>query len=355
TSAIDGELTRIAAATARTAGVGQGLAVLLCGLAMWGALLFGVAAVHAGVLDGVLLAVVVLVPLAAFEIVSDLPLAAQTLHRARRAVARTLEVLDAPTPVVDPTNPLPVPRRPCGLEVRGLRARHRPDGPWVIDGLDLDLGPGRTVALVGRSGAGKSTLAEVLLRFLPYEQGSVRLGGVEIRDLCADEYRREVGLLTQDAHIFDATLEENLRLARRSATGSELRDALGRARLLDWIDTLPAGLATPAGPRGLQLSGGQRQRLAIARALLAGFPLLVVDEPGEHLDTATADALVADLLATTPEKAVLLITHRLAGLDAVDEVVVLEHGGVVQRGAHAELLRTAGPYARMWARETEGL
>ena len=144
-------------------------------------------------------------------------------------------------------------------------------------------------------------------------------------------------------------------MARRSATGSELRDALGRARLLDWIDTLPAGLATPAGPHGLQMSGGQRQRLAIARALLAGFPLLVVDEPGEHLDTATGDALVADLLATTPEKAVLLITHRLAGLDGVDEVVVLEDGGAVQRGAHAELLRTAGPYARMWAREVEGL
>src|SRR5256885_262841 len=152
----------------------------------------------------------------------------------------------------------------------------------------------------------------------------------------------------------------SIRLTRCRSHGARVDSRCGdcaraTGRMLAGTDTRRGGLATPAGPRGLQLSGGQRQRLAIARALLAGFPLLVVDEPGEHLDTATADALVADLLATTPEKAVLLITHRLAGLDGVDEVVVLEDGGAVQRGAHAELLRTAGPYARMWAREIEGL
>jgi len=354
TSAIDAQLTRVGCRAARTAGVGQGLATLLLGLAMWGALLVGVAAVHAGALDGVLLAVIALIPLAAFELVSDLPSATQTLARVRRAAARTLEVIDATPPIVDPTNPLAVPASARTLAVRGLRTRYDDGGPWVLDGLDLELVPGRTVAVVGASGAGKSTLADVLLRFLPYQGGSVRLGEVEISDLCGDDYRRLIGLVSQDAHIFDTTLEENLRLARRDATPEQLRAALHRAHLLDWTESLTAGLATPVGAHGARISGGQRQRLAVARALLADFPVLVVDEPGEHLDTATADALVAELLDATPEQAVLLITHRLAGLDAVDEVIVLDGGRILERGTHAELLRIGDHYARMWAREGHG-
>jgi thiol reductant ABC exporter CydC subunit len=357
TSAVDAQLRRVACATARTAGIGQGLATLLCGLAMWGALVVGVTAVHTGVLDGVLLAVIALVPLAAFELVSDLPAASQTLQRVRRAAARTLEVINATPPIVEPADPLPLPLPRAGtgrtLRVRGLRTRYGERGPWVLDGLDLDLATGRTVAVVGRSGAGKSTLADVLLRFLPYQSGSVTLDGVEISDLSGDDYRRVVGLVSQDAHIFDTTLEENLRLARRDASPEELSAALSRARLLDWTDSLPDGLGTRVGTHGARISGGQRQRLAVARALLADFPLLVVDEPGEHLDTATADALTADLLSATPHQAVLLITHRLAGLHAVDEVIVLESGRALQRGTHAELLALGGPYARLWAREAQ--
>ncbi len=236
--------------------------------------------------------------------------------------------------------------------MRGLRARYGPDAPWVLDGLDLDLVAGRTVAIVGRSGAGKSTLADVLLRFLPYQGGSVTLDGVEISDCESDELRRVIGLISQDAHVFDTTLEENLRLAARGASEADLRSALSRASLLHWAESLPAGLQTHVGPQGASISGGQRQRLAVARALLADFPVLVVDEPAEHLDTATADALVADLLAVTPDRALLLITHKLTGLEAVDEVVVLEQGRAVERGTHAELLAAGGRYAGMWARET---
>ncbi len=157
--------------------------------------------------------------------------------------------------------------------------------------------------------------------------------------------------MSQDAYIFDTTLEENLRLARRDATREQLLDALDRARLLEWIAGLPAGLDTRVGTHGNEISGGQRQRLAFARALLADFPVLVVDEPGEHLDTPTADALVADLLDNRAPQATLLITHRLAGLRAVDEIIVLEHGGALERGSHDELLTLDGAYARMWARE----
>ena len=355
TSEIDARLTEVAGASARTAGVGQGLATLLSGLAMWGALVVGVVAVHEGTLDGVLLAVIALVPLAAFELVTDLPTATQTLQRVRRSATRTLEVIHARPPVDRARRSAAgsgrLPRRARGCEdcVPGMAMADR----GCSTASTSISSAGQTVALVGRSGAGKSTLADVLLRFLPYQAGSVALDGVEISDLDGDDYRRVVGLVSQDAHIFDTTLEENLRLARRDATAAELDAALRGARLLDWTQGLPDGLATRVGAEGALISGGQRQRVALARALLADFPVLVVDEPGEHLDTPTADALVADLLDTTDQRAVLLITHRLAGLEGVDEVIVLDGGRAVERGSHSELLARGGSYARMWARETE--
>ena len=176
----------------------------------------------------------------------------------------------------------------------------------------------------------------------------MRLAGVELADLPGEASRRVIGLVPQDAHIFDNTLEENLRLARREATVDQLRDALGKVRLLDWSERLPEGLGTELGERGARISGGQRQRLAIARALLADFPVLVLDEPGEHLDASAADAILADLLASTREKGVLLITHRLAELRELDEALVLDHGRVLERGTHAELLGLGGRYAALW-------
>jgi thiol reductant ABC exporter CydC subunit len=351
TLATDSLLTRIAGASARTAGIGQGLTSLCCGLAMWGALLVGVTAVHAGRLNGVLLAGLALIPLVSFELVTGLPTATQTLQRVRRCAARVFEVMDTPAPVSEPTHPLALPPPPHALRVRGLRFTYPGAARPALDGIDLDLRPGRRVAVVGASGAGKSTLAGVLLRFLPYDGGSVRLDGVEISDLDGDAARTVIGLVSQDAHVFDSTLEENLRLARRGASAEELRAALAAVRLLDWTEQLPAGLSTEVGERGARMSGGQRQRLAIARTLLADFPLIVLDEPGEHLDTQTADAIVADLLAIARETGTLLITHRLAGLEEVDEVLVLDRGRVLERGAHAELLALGGRYADLWRRE----
>jgi thiol reductant ABC exporter CydC subunit len=354
TLAADTALTDIAAASARTAGVGQGLTSLLCGLAMWGALVVGVAAVHAGHLDGVLLAGLALIPLVAFELVTGLPAATQTLARVRRCAARVFEVIDAPAPVAEPLHPASLAPPPHSLRVRGLRFSYPGAAGPALDGVDLDLAPGRRVAVVGPSGAGKSTLAGVLLRFLPYDAGSVALDGVEIARLDGDVCRTVVGLVSQDAHVFDSTLEENLRLARRDAGFEDLRAALAGARLLDWTEGLPAGLGTEVGERGARMSGGQRQRLALARALLADFPLLVLDEPGEHLDTATADALVQDLLSAKRETATLLITHRLAGLAQVDEVLLLDQGRVLERGSHAELLAADGRYASLWRQDVVG-
>ena len=220
----------------------------------------------------------------------------------------------------------------------------------ALAGVDLTLDPGRRVAVVGPSGAGKSTLAAVLLRFLPYE-GSATVGGVELAQLAGEDVRHTIGLAAQDAHVFDTSLAENLRIADPDATSEQLEEVLQAARLDTWAESLPDGLATRVGERGALISGGQRQRLAVARALLAKFPVLILDEPGEHLDTTTADELTADLLDATRGRTTLLITHRLAGLADVDEILVLDAGRVVERGTHVSLLALDGRYRGLWDRE----
>lgn len=349
----DATLTAIASRGATATALGGGLSALICGLTVAAAAYAGVGAVHDGRLAGVALAVVVLTPLAAFEAVAGLPLAVQYRQRAARSAERVCEVLDAPVPVREPVRPAAAPATPFPLEVRGLSARYAGQERDALTGVDLTLTAGKRVAVVGPSGAGKTTLAQVLLRFLDAREGGVRLGGTDAAALDGDTVRRFVGLCAQDAHLFDSSVRENLALARRGATDDELRDALRRARLLDWVDGLPAGLDTLVGEHGARLSGGQRQRLALARALLADFPVLVLDEPAEHLDLPTADALTADLLAVTEGRTTLLITHRLQGLDAVDEVIVLDGGRVAQRGPYAELVAVEGPLRRMWERERE--
>ncbi|MFE5663793.1 thiol reductant ABC exporter subunit CydD [Streptomyces niveus] len=347
----DATLTAIASRGAAATALGGGLSALICGLTVAAAAYAGVGAVHDGRLEGVALAVVVLTPLAAFEAVAGLPLAVQYRQRAACSAERVCEVLDAPVPVREPAHPAAAPASPFPLEVRGLSARYAGQERDALTGVDLTLTAGKRVAVVGPSGAGKTTLAQVLLRFLDAREGGVRLGGTDAAALDGDTVRRFVGLCAQDAHLFDSSVRENLALARRDATDDDLRDALRRARLLDWVDGLPAGLDTLVGEHGARLSGGQRQRLALARALLADFPVLVLDEPAEHLDLPTADALTADLLAVTEGRTTLLITHRLQGLDAVDEVIVLDGGRVAQRGPYAELVAVEGPLRRMWERE----
>ncbi|MFJ1993382.1 thiol reductant ABC exporter subunit CydD [Streptomyces asiaticus] len=349
----DGVLTRIARRTAAAAGTGAGLSALVCGLTVAAAAWVGVPAVADGRIHGVWLAVVVLTPLAAFEAVAGLPLAVQHRQRVRRAAERVYEVLDEPLPVREPDEAVreEAPSAPYPLVLRGITARHPGQSVPALDGFGLELRPGRRVAVVGPSGAGKTTLAQVLLRFLDTEGGTYTLAGRNAAALDGDAVRRLVGLCAQDAHVFDSSLRENLRLARPGASDDELRVALAAARLLGWVDGLPDGLDTMVGEQGARLSGGQRQRLALARALLADFPVLVLDEPAEHLDLPTADALTADLLSATQGRTTVLITHRLAGLEAVDEVIVLDGGRAVQRGTYAELASVAGPFRRMLERE----
>ncbi len=344
----DGRLRQVARRGAGTTGIGLGLTTALAGLASWGALTLGVQATHGGSLNGALLAVLALVPLAAFELASPLPAATQALQRSRVAAGRVFEAMDAPAVVSDPSAPMPVGAGPHTLTLRAVWASYPGAGRAALRGVDLQLTPGRRVALVGPSGAGKSTLADVLVRFLPADAGEASLDGLPLERLAADEVRRVVGLVEQSPHLFNTTLAENLRVGRRSATDAELTGALTRVGLGPWLSGLPDGLVTAVGPNGARLSGGQRQRVAVARALLTDFPILVLDEPGEHLDPPAADALTADLLALTEGRSTLLITHRLTGLEQVDEIVVLDEGRVVERGTHGDLVMAGGRYASLW-------
>ena len=347
-TAADRDMTRQAERNAAVSGLSAGLSSAIAGLALWGVLLLGVAATGGGALTRVPLAVLTLTALASFEVVTALPAAAVQLGQARVSGRRIAAVLDAPDPVREPPAPRPLPDGPVWVRLRGAQVRYRPGGRPALDGFDLDLPPGRRVGLVGPNGAGKSTVASVLLRFTELTAGTATLNGHDLASYSADDVRTRIGGCPQDPHVFDASLRENLRLARPGACDDQLAEAAARAGLLDWIESLPLGWDTQAGTRGATLSGGQRQRLALARALLADPALLILDEPATHLDPGARRALTADLLAATDGRATLFITHDRDGLDQLDEIVVLESGRVTERGSHAALMRAHGPYRRMW-------
>jgi ATP-binding cassette, subfamily C, bacterial CydC len=357
----DAELTRVARRDAAQLGLGAGASALIAGLTLWGTLLLGVSAVHDGALGSVPLAVLVLTALAAFEIVAPLPAAAARLGVVRASGARLFGVLDTPPAVRarrETAAPGPAggdaPKAAfgtsgpadgaAGVRIRDLRVRYGPQEPWALDGLDLDLHPGRRVAVVGPSGAGKSTLAEVLFRFRDPDGGTVHLDGIDVAECDPDDTRRVLSGMPQDPHVFAASLRDNLLLARPGATDDQLWDVLRRVRLAGDVTVLPDGLGTEVGPQGARLSGGMRGRLALARALLADPEVLVLDEPTTHLDPDTRDAVLDDILAATAGRTVLLVTHDLSHLDRFDEVAVVVGGRVVQRGAHADLIATDGWY-----------
>src|SRR6185295_14763765 len=245
-----------------------------------------------------------------FECVTPLRSSAAELWTSIAAGRRVFELVDREPSVRDPADPRPLPSFPAVVAFEGVTARYAPGEPAALSRFDLRLEPGRRIALVGPSGAGKTTVTNLLLRFLDPEEGRATLGGSDLRALRQEDVRSVFALAGQDAHVFDSTIRENLRLARPQAGDGELHEALAKAHLADWVATLPDGLDTLVGEDGRRLSGGQRQRLVVARALLADAPVLLLDEPTAHLDPETAEALVADVFDAAGESSVLLITHR---------------------------------------------
>ncbi len=324
--AADAELARLTRRDALVAGLAEGLAVLVTGLTVVGVLAVAVSAHSAGTLDRVLVATLALLALSSFESVLPLPGTARELSATLAAGRRVLELIDREPAVRDPAAPLPAPIAPAPVVLEGVTARYAGEDRPALSRFDLRLDPGARIGLVGPSGAGKSTVTSLLLRFLDPEQGRVTIAGRDAREYRQEDVRRTFALAGQEAHVFDSTIRENLRLARPAATDAELESALGRAQLAEWVASLPDGLGTLVGEDGMRLSGGQRQRLVLARALLADAPVLVLDEPTAHLDPATARALMDDVLDAAADRAVLLITHRPEGLERMDEIVALDGG-----------------------------
>jgi ATP-binding cassette subfamily C protein CydC len=273
--------------------------------------------------DGILLATLTLATVAAFEAFTPLAIAANQFSASLEAASRIFDLIDAEPMVVDPPQPAPLPAR-FDLRIDGLTFRYAPDQAPVLDGLTLAIPYGQHIALTGRSGSGKSTLVNVLLRFWPVEAGCITLGGVDLTGLSQSDARQVFGVITQRTHLFNTTLRENIRIARPDATDAEVEAAARQAHIHAFISGLPDGYETAAGENGVKLSGGERQRVALARVLLKGAPVLILDEATAHLDAATERDLLAAVLDAAHGRTVILLTHSRALLDRMDAVYRLE-------------------------------
>jgi len=321
--AADSRLVSLARRDALATGVGDGLGLAVTGLTVTGVLALAVEASADGRLSRVLIAVLALLALASFEAVTPLGDGARALSATLAAGRRILALTTADAAIRDPSDPAPAPVWPFAIALEDVSAIYPGQRRPALDGLDLRLEPGERVALVGPSGAGKTTVTNLLLRFLDPEQGRVTLGGRDLREYRQADVRRTIALAGQDSHLFTASIRDNVALARPQASDWEIEQALRRARIWDWICRLPDGLGTTVGEQGRELSGGQRQRIVLARALLAGAPMLVLDEPTAHLDPGTASELMRDVFSALHDRTVLLITHRTEGLEHVDRVLTM--------------------------------
>ncbi len=337
-------------------GFHSGLGTLLTNLGMWTMLFLAIPLVHTGQISGVMLGALTMIALVSFEAVLPLPLAAQMLEKSLEAARRLFEIVDEEAEIVESRK----------LKVEGLEKKEREkkkelssiefsnlvfsyteSDESALKGVSFKIDAGKSLAVVGASGAGKSTLMNLLLRFWEYDQGEILLNGKSLHEFPADDIRAQIAVIPQDAYFFNTTLRENLLLARPTASEEEMMDAAKQAQIHDFIENLPKGYETYIGEQGARLSGGERQRLAIARAILKDAPILILDEPTANLDSLTEKEVLNSLFALMRGKTSLLITHRLIGLENADEILVLDHGKIVQRGTQTQLRRDAGLYRQM--------
>ena len=346
------KLARIERRQALISGLHDSAGDLLTNLAMLVALVLAIPLVAGGEVRGVYLAFLALVALGVFEAATPLGGAFQTIGRTTAAGERLFEVSDSEPTIRNPKSPLPVPED-FTLRFDNVSFRYGEGDPFSLEDVSFALEPGRKVAVVGPSGSGKSTLANLILRFRDPQGGEIRLGGRSLSEYAQEDVRRLVSVVPQSTHVFNDTLRNNLLLADPEANDEALELALERARISSFIERLPDGLDTYIGEHGSRLSGGERRRLAVARALLKDAPLLVLDEPTANLDTVTELEVLASVWEAARDRAALLVTHRLVGMEEMHEILVMDAGRIVERGAHEQLLAAGGLYCRMLETQRE--
>jgi ATP-binding cassette subfamily C protein CydC len=312
----------------------------------WGVLVGAVHLVNAGVISGVDMAVLVLIAQSSFEAVQPLAPAAQHLGVSIAAGRRLFQFSEEDPTIRPPVNPVPA---PVGFDLRleNVYFRYAPDLPPALAEVTMQLRPGQKLAVVGTSGAGKTTLVNLLLRFWDIQEGAITLDGLDIRCYQPAEVRRKMGVVSQNAYLFSGSLRRNLLLADDHAEDGEMIRALEQAGLSEWLRSLPKGLDTRIGEHGRLVSGGERQRIALARCILKNAPVLLLDEPTANLDALTERLFLNTLFEQFGERSLLWITHRFAGLEPMDEIIVLDGGRIVEQGTHQDLLKLGGRYTRM--------
>lgn len=345
-SDIHQRLTSLQNHVSKLSGLTEALGLFMVNSTVWLILWLAIPLVHNGNLEGVYLAVVVLIVQSSFEAVLPLPLAVHYLAESMAAARRLFAIVDTEPAVLEAEGMMDIPD--VRIEVENLSFKYSRSGPLVLNNISFAVGAGQRLAIVGPSGAGKSTLLNLFLRFWDYEQGSIRLGGHEFKKYNTAKLRMMFGVVSQQTHLFNASIRDNILLARPDASEDQFDQAIQQAELGEFIDQLPQGCDTMVGQNGYALSGGQRQRIAIARALLKNAPILILDEPTVGLDAVTEELIMETIRKLMAGRTTIMITHRLTGLETMDEIVVLNSGSIVEQGRQSELLANKQLFDQLW-------
>jgi len=336
---------------AKLGALSSALTGMVANLGLWLVLVLGILLVEKGQLSGVNLGMIALGTFSSFEALYPLALLPHHLEQSSTAADRLLELLETEPAVQDNGADS---KQPKGMDLSfdNVSFSYEKTEPWALKHLTFRIPQNRKLGIVGQSGAGKTSIVNLLLRFWEYNEGEINLGGYSIRDYSQEDARRFFGVVTQRTHLFNATIRENLLLAKSEATDEDLIKACQQAKLHDFILSLPQGYDSYVGESGFKLSGGQRQRLAIARIFLKNAPILILDEAMAGLDPLTERDVMDEIYLLMEGRTTLVITHRLLGLEKMDEILVVDKGQIVERGKHEALLRQKGLYHKLWVTQT---